>query len=786
MSNITQRIDNFVEGVSQQPPMLRHAEQLEEQINGFSTEAGGLQKRPPTISIKKLFTASTARALDNFYVHLINRDESEQYIVFINTTDKTIKVFDLQGNPMTVKMTDTEYLSGISTPYSQLKVITVADYTFILNKTKVIQMSGQKTADTMATQGALINVKQGQYGRTYTVSINGTQVASYETPDGSKAEHVKQIATDYIRDRLAEQIAGKGWVVDKGSSWLRLRHDGWTINKIETTDSFNNLALIGLTTFVNKFTNLPASAPDGYTVLIRGEANVDDNYYVKYSAEQNIWIETRKTGIDNTINANTMPHALVREADGTFSFKPLEWAERQTGDEDSNEVPSFIDSTINDLFFYRNRLGFLSGENVILSSSSDLFNFWMQSVVDVQDDDTIDTNAPNNKVSILYNAIPFSGSLYIFSGQTQFSLDADGTLSPKNAKLDSITEFTSDVDIAPVGAGNSVYFVSKRADYASIQEYRVAQYYTDVKDAEEVTSHVPYYIPNDVYRMIGNSNEKLLFVMSTEDTSVMYVYKYLYLNGNRVQSAWSKWKFSGKVLGADFVGSTMYLAIQYPNSKAIYLEKIILSYNTKDFVDTEPYRIMLDRKTEVTLSTANAEADTNGQYISLYIGNIYDVTDVPHSVVITSGGLVYEAEEDGYVKIRIDEDVNMGSKVIVGIPYEFSITLSTIFLKQKDGGTGSTAAVPSYRLMLRNVFFDYSATGYMLVSVNDTYKYMLTNKKSGDYRLGSVSLLTGTFRVPIRKRNTEVSIKITNDSPLPLSIIGGGYEANYTTRYRTY
>lgn len=47
MSNMTQRIDNFIEGVSQQSPMLRHAEQLEEQINGYSTEAGGLQKRPP-------------------------------------------------------------------------------------------------------------------------------------------------------------------------------------------------------------------------------------------------------------------------------------------------------------------------------------------------------------------------------------------------------------------------------------------------------------------------------------------------------------------------------------------------------------------------------------------------------------------------------------------------------------------------------------------------------------------------------------------------------------------
>lgn len=781
MSNITQRINNFIEGISQQPPMLRHPEQLEEQLNGFSTEAGGLQKRPPTVSIGKLFTNTDG---DKFYVHIINRDEVEQYIVFINTTKKVITVYDLQGRQIEVKMEDADYLSGITNPFSQLRVMTVADYTFILNKKKVVEMSGEKTEDTLSTQGALINVKQGQYGRKYSVSINGEEVASFTTPDGSTASHVSQINTDYIRDKLAEGLEKNGFTVEKGPSWLRI--SGKEITKLVTSDSFNNSALIGITSYVNTFTDLPASAPDNYTVMIRGETNVDDDYYVAFSTEENIWKETVRPGLDNTIKATTMPHALVREADGTFSFKPLEWADRETGDEDSNEAPSFVGATINDVFFYRNRLGFLSGENIILSSSSDVFNFWFQSVVDIQDDDTIDTNAPNNKVSILYNAVPFSGSLYIFSGQTQFSLDSDGTLSPKNAKLTNITEFTSDVDVPPVGAGNSVYFVSKRADYANVQEYRVAQYYTDVKDADEVTSHVPYYIPNDVYRMVGNSNEKLLVLLSTKDPCSMYVYKYLYMNGNRAQSSWSKWTFAGEILGVDFIGSTMYMAIQYPGSKAVYLEKLTLSYNTEDFSVTEPYRVMLDRKVEVTLTEENCETDVAGQYISLYIDKVYDLADVGKVCVLTSDGLLYESDTgESVVKIRADDTTKIGSKVIVGIPYTFSITLSTIFLKQRDQ-SGATAAVPSYRLVLRNVFFDYSQTGYMRVCVNDKYQYILTNKKIGDYKLGSVSLLTGTFRVPIRKRNTEAKIQVINDTPLPLSIIGGGYEANYTTRYRSY
>lgn len=65
--NITQRIDNFIEGVSQQSPRIRHPEQLETQINGYSTEAGGLQKRPPTVSCGKLLKTQRKDSLRSPY-----------------------------------------------------------------------------------------------------------------------------------------------------------------------------------------------------------------------------------------------------------------------------------------------------------------------------------------------------------------------------------------------------------------------------------------------------------------------------------------------------------------------------------------------------------------------------------------------------------------------------------------------------------------------------------------------------------------------------------------------
>ena len=51
---ISQNIKNIVSGISQQAPILRLPEQLEEQENGFSSEANGLVKRPPTVFVKAL------------------------------------------------------------------------------------------------------------------------------------------------------------------------------------------------------------------------------------------------------------------------------------------------------------------------------------------------------------------------------------------------------------------------------------------------------------------------------------------------------------------------------------------------------------------------------------------------------------------------------------------------------------------------------------------------------------------------------------------------------------
>ena len=51
-----------------------------------------------------------------------------------------------------------------------------------------------------------------------------------------------------------------------------------------------------------------------------------------------------------------MPHQLVRQANGTFTFSEVAWNERIVGDDETNPFPSFVDHEITSIFFYRNRM----------------------------------------------------------------------------------------------------------------------------------------------------------------------------------------------------------------------------------------------------------------------------------------------------------------------------------------------------------------------------------------------------------------------------------------------
>lgn len=831
MALVQQTIKNLIAGISQQPPKLRHAEQLEEQINGYSTEAGGLQKRPPTQHIKKLPTLPLKTK-----IHIINRDDNERYIVAFTGTG--IRIFDLNGNEKTVYManTSTQYVT-CEKPNEQLKAITVADHTFIVNTTMEARINeNHRSPNIWETQGALVVIRQGQYGRKYTVRIQG-QEYSYETPDGGEANHSTKIATDNISNELFKLLAGgivktfrdmndtelnsygikkerrqtqskdgeryysrtvyiykgreygerdtfapegvKGLKVIKGTNWLQLIGN---LDDISVSDGFNGEAMKLFTNTTPKFDLLPSSAPHGYTVLVKGERSTDDDYYVRYNAGLKLWEECPKPNIPISFLWDTMPHIIRREANGTFTCKEAEWNLRETGDDDSNPIPSFVGNKINDIFFFRNRLGIISGEAVNLSKTSDFFNFWVDSATGVVDTDPIDLQVSHNRVSTLYNAVPFNQDLYLFSAQTQFVLRAEGVLSPKTAVIDQVTEFDADTWIKPIGVGRNLYFTAQKTDFTAVQEYFAVADSTTQKNATDITGHVPNFIKNKIYTLKACSNENILMLLSDNQRDTMYIYKFLFLNDTKAQASWSRWTFDGEIVGADFINSMMYLVINRGGNT--FLEKMPISYNTKDFVD-EPYRVMLDRKFKTTLQ---GTFDKNTKEMRYDIKSIYgDAYSEPRDyTIVLKNGLVYTGKDTVVIPHQVEPMADI--ECYVGVPYDLKFTYSTFFIKQATQ-TG-TDTIPNDRLQLRFLNINYDKTGEFEVEVRATGKstkhYKMTARIVGtpSNQVGIHPLETGEFRVPLMGRNIDTSVTVLNKSPLPSAFNTTVWQGLVTYKFR--
>ena len=96
------------------------------------------------------------------------------------------------------------------------------------------------------------------------------------------------------------------------------------------------------------------------------------------------------TGINVEFDVDTMPHVIINTALNTFTVAPcdgttssccnrcMSYTDRTVGDDNTNPTPSFIGSPINNMLLFRNRLAFLSQENVIMTASGGFrpVDFW--------------------------------------------------------------------------------------------------------------------------------------------------------------------------------------------------------------------------------------------------------------------------------------------------------------------------------------------------------------------------------------------------------------------------
>lgn len=436
---------------------------------------------------------------------------------------------------------------------------------------------------------------------------------------------------------------------------------------------------------VPTFGKLPGTkVPADFVAKVSGDRNTgQDDYFVKWTGS--VWKETFEPlypgGTSNhsqttlveesydSLDNSTMPMQLYKAFDDSdniyFVLKPITWDKRTVGNAEVNAFPSFANYdtssypdglyTIKDIFFHRNRLGFISDENVILSEAGEYYNFFSKTVLSILDTSPIDVAVSNNQVAILKSAIPFQESLVLFSDLQQFKLSSDQFLTPTSVTIDVATNFETSTDTNPVAAGKTIFFPFKRGAYSGIREYFI-DIASETNDADEVTAHVPDYIEGTVKKMAVSSNEETLLVLSDTDRRDVFVYKYFYSEQEKLQSSWSKWKFDAEVIDMSFIGSIAF--ILFRRGAKVYLEKINLSVdNAIDFMN-DKIGVKLDRRFRLKQG---------------------EVTTVPYSDVnhdaVTSTTVRTNGEGKG-IKIKID---GVDNKPRIGQTFTSSHDATTTF-----------------------------------------------------------------------------------------------------------
>jgi hypothetical protein len=582
--------------------------------------------------------------------------------------------------------------------------------------------------------------------------------------------------------------------------------------RVRSTDGLSNEGLGVVYKEVSSITDLPKQCFNNFVVKVLGDADIDqDDYYVRFTTKdkekfgEGSWVETvgweqdeNKAGvfggIQTKLDATTMPITLVPVVSlgNIVSFKlqtPQEdviaippneigWRSRQAGDDNTNPFPSFVGGTINEVFFFKNRLGFLTDSNVIFSEADEYFNFFRTTTQQLLDSAPIDVGLSHTKVAVLQHAVPFQEKLMLFSKQSQFVLRGADILSPRTVSISPVTEYDISDSVQPIALGNYIYFTFRRNDFEGMYEYFVDNN-TETFHSEEITSQIPKYITKQVEKIAGSQAENTIVVGTSGDRNTLFVYKYFWSNKEKIQSAWMKFTFGREIRGFDFIDSNLHLFTK--DDDGLHLEKLTLEDGIKDAgLD---YTLYLDSKIDGSELTTSYDAPSKTTTIS---GFEYDPADV---VIYTKTGNKVVFTRTSSTAGTVGGDLT-SIDFVAGIPYNMLYRFSDQTLKQPTERGGRSASDYAFQT-IRNGSLNYAETGHFTVEVTpkfrDKYTYAFNPDIVGaNLTLNAFTPQDGHFRFPVQCQPNEAKIEVVTDSALPVKLLAAEFESMMIPRSRRY
>jgi hypothetical protein len=669
----------------------------------------------------------------NAYVHTINRSATQRFIVVITNGD--LQVFNQAGNSVTVNFPLLKAYLTAADPLNDFRMVTIGDYSFIVNKT--VSVATETAAGTQPTE-----------------------LSDWYTPNQ------------------------------------------WGEDTILPPERFFNVAQGTYQGVKQSFNDLPnpadASPPsEGDVWAIRSGTLEGEDFGTYYVVRRGgAWEETYEPlGGSLQFDDDTMPWALAYNPTlNQFTCVPFSWTVRQVGDDETNSPPSFVGKNIQDVFYFKNRLGFMTDEAVVFSGAGDYANFWRNTVVDLIDSDRIDVGVSGTKTPNLEYAVPVNNKLMLFGRSVQFSLNVDRTLTASTVSLDPVTSYEMNYRARPVVLGTDAYFPVESGNYSRVREYFVSEEGNQT-EAADVTAHCTQFVPKSIFDIAGNTNEDILYLCSdlAGEENRIYIYKFHWQGEQKVQSSWSYWELdsSETILNIATLAETLYVLTE--RSDGVWLHSLnVQAGQTPSAVN---FQVYLDRRTEIT---------------GVWNGSVTTFTlpyAVPAGDARTNFRLVKGADFTGEVGSLIDPSTytwasntsitvpvnEADGEVYAGVLYNSSFQFSEQFMKNGDGTSVTTG-----RLQMRTMTIYYTDTAYFETVVDPygtgTYAQVeeivpanldaFTGKTVGDESLitGVPNFDTGDFDFQIWGNSKDADITIQNMEHVGFTIQSAEWEGEYWNR----
>ena len=396
------------------------------------------------------------------------------------------------------------------------------------------------------------------YGKVYGRTAQGT--------DAARPAVTADPALQPIRD--ATVFSG----LSMGYAGFQL-NDSWSLT-ITTTTGSGYLRTSGDMT-IRASDELPAALPttadypatsggvafmDGVIVAAGTTASLT---YFRWSADTGRWIEDAAFG-DGT-GLLGMPYRLKWDSAGWVFGMPV-YLPRPAGDSESNPDFNFLKPAgITGMTTFQGRLVLLSNEYACMSASNDPLRWYKRSATALADDDPVEVAAQGTLTAPYVYGVTYNKDLLLFSRRYQAVIPGGGVITPRTASLSVTTTYEVDINAPPVAAGRSLYFAAPRSlGYVGIHEMSPSPSTDSHYVADDVTSHIPSYIPGPTAYIAGASTSG--FLVTGSDTAApdsLVVFQYIWAGADKVQQAWHTWTLHKQVLGTYFSGDTLMIIMYH-------------------------------------------------------------------------------------------------------------------------------------------------------------------------------------------------------------------------------